>query len=90
MVSLLIFIEVIILLTIIMDINCPTRAEYTFWAISIHPRQSLSTKIADIVMFQIILYFHHFWTAFLHTSYIVSSCDLPDGINLCLNYQHCL
>lgn len=67
MAPLIIFIEVIILLTIMTEINCPTRAEYTFQAINIHPRQSLSTKIADILMFQIILCFHHFWTAFPHT-----------------------
>ena len=67
MASFIIFIEVVILLTITTEIYCPARVEYTFWAISIHPRQSLLTKIADILMFQIILCFHHFWTAFLHT-----------------------
>ena len=54
MASFIIFIEVIILLTITTEINCPARVEYTFWAISIHPRQSLLNKIADILMFQII------------------------------------
>lgn len=56
-----IFIKAIILVTIITEINYLTKAEYTCCAISIHPGQGLSTKIAGIHVFQIIMLF---FTAF--------------------------